>query len=80
MQKNDSIPAAIKTALRPRVIFLLFFILFRVPISVYDLLSALSADKGENENSPVIVKLVFLITNYSCGITMLVITSFGRSY
>ncbi len=42
---------------------------------IYELLSALKADIGEDICGTVITKLLFLITNYSCDIKMWVITS-----
>ena len=46
------------------------------------MLSALNADadKGEIKCGTVMVKRVFLITNYSCNIKMWVITSFASRY
>ena len=46
--------------------------------TIYELLSALNADIGENKCGTVMVKLVFLITNFSCSINMWVITTFAK--
>jgi hypothetical protein len=51
-----------------------------VDVSQYDLLSVLNADIGENKCGTVMVKLVFLITIYSCIINMWVIASFAKRY
>ncbi len=42
---------------------------------IYELLSALKADIGENRCGTVMTKLLFFITNYSCNIKMWVIIS-----
>ncbi|MHC4270341.1 MAG: hypothetical protein ACYSTS_18040 [Planctomycetota bacterium] len=44
-------------------------------IKIYDLVSALNEDIGENECGTVMIKLVCLITNYSCNIKMWTTTS-----
>lgn len=49
-------------------------------VMIDDMPSEPNADLGENKCDTVIVKLLFIITNYSCDIEMWVITSFARRY